>query len=630
MKDIKDYLKKEVAILCKTDEEAKKINELIAQNGGRSLYKEWQQRFKQSEEYHNGLEFGLDIPYNSYCHEGYYAKEMKYKVYPASDFLQSKHQMKEKDVKKDNFYYAEYKPGDFAIIKAERNGSLCGSGFRKEEYYKVNGWSCNENIREATKEERHHLECCIKENRFVPKEEALKSLNRFEAGRWYKVELNNKFNHFVKFKSVKNNTAYLDDLGYIADLRKWYHGTSIDLTDVTKLELLTDLSEIQKYLPSGHPDKLLKQETTTIPEYVECIKSEGSSFKKNIIYKIKNFVDNNFDIKYENQDEWYLNCPMKGDLFEFKPSTKEAYENQQLMNKHNLEERNLIGRYVKRISYDNYSSYKIVKIGEYDKIDREDGEWYYLSSFGCIEKKFIFSEFELMPIGFNPEVQEEKWIPKVGDWVVVEDNKSYSINGKLVGQISRFKSENDYWVNNGKNLSNDWRGDIELCCDGYPFRKCLPHEIPNNQPKVNDSNTQYWECKSSDTPSFTIGKIYKLNTGKTINDLGAFTDNQGFENGFGANGRNLSYFKPSTEAAYNAQNQIVKQSNTSFGYYSTYWVNKGTGYIQFDTTLQKPKTPKECYPATINIKNRTKKESLAKTVQKRTKLTILKPKSITI
>ena len=94
---------------------------------------------------------------------------------------------------------------------------------------------------------------------YSPEQETKEPNIEFIPGKWYKVELSNKFNHYIKVDSVTEDEIILDCEGYVANLNKWDKGTSINLKTVTKYELLTYLSEIQKYLPDGHPDKVTKQ-----------------------------------------------------------------------------------------------------------------------------------------------------------------------------------------------------------------------------------------------------------------------------------------------------------------------------------------------------------------------------------
>ena len=169
-----------------------------------------------------------------------------------------------KDVIAGNTYYAEYSTnlGDYAIINCDKDcnltTSLGGIQISKKEYWKSNGWSCKNNIRLATDEEKAWLQHCIKEDKFVEYEEFMKAYKpQFIVGQWYKIELSHTYNHFIKFKSFDNINGYIDNLGYIKDLNKFATGNSLILKSITKYELLTDLSEIQKFLPLDHPDKQL-------------------------------------------------------------------------------------------------------------------------------------------------------------------------------------------------------------------------------------------------------------------------------------------------------------------------------------------------------------------------------------
>lgn len=113
-------------------------------------------------------------------------------------------------------------------------------------------------LRLATDEEKAWLEHCIKEDKFVKYEEFMKVYKpQFIVGKWYKIELSHTYNHFIKFKSFDDINGYIDNLGYIKDLNKFATGNSLTLKSITKYELLTDLSEIQKFLPLDHPDKQL-------------------------------------------------------------------------------------------------------------------------------------------------------------------------------------------------------------------------------------------------------------------------------------------------------------------------------------------------------------------------------------
>ena len=83
-------------------------------------------------------------------------------------------------------YYAAHYPGELypTIIKAKKNGEFCNStGIAKrlnQDYYVLytnNSFVCKDDIRLATLEEVHWLNCCIELGHEVSFEEAMKSFN---------------------------------------------------------------------------------------------------------------------------------------------------------------------------------------------------------------------------------------------------------------------------------------------------------------------------------------------------------------------------------------------------------------------------------------------------------------------
>lgn len=95
--------------------------------------------------------------------------------------------------------------------------------------------------------------------KFVDEVEYSEKSPNLIAGRWYKVCLFNEYHHYIKIDRVDEDTVFLDRKGYIKNLVKWSEGISIDIVDITDIQLLSDLSEIQQYLPEGHPDKIEKE-----------------------------------------------------------------------------------------------------------------------------------------------------------------------------------------------------------------------------------------------------------------------------------------------------------------------------------------------------------------------------------
>ncbi len=160
----------------------------------------------------------------------------------------------------DEIYYKH----DFIFKHVETSPYKCDNtalDIKSKRLYKDNAAMNTYNKspeRLATDEEKAWLEHCIKEDKFVKYEEFMKVYKpQFIVGKWYKIELSHTYNHFIKFKSFDDINGYIDNLGYIKDLNKFATGNSLTLKSITKYELLTDLSEIQEFLPLDHPDKQL-------------------------------------------------------------------------------------------------------------------------------------------------------------------------------------------------------------------------------------------------------------------------------------------------------------------------------------------------------------------------------------
>ena len=89
---------------------------------------------------------------------------------------------------------------------------------------------------------------------------------KFEIGKWYKCE---GYNYAIKYlkKEVRNSKyaiVYSDIITYDDRYESFPEGsTGVGYVDEGTWYELTDLSEIQQYLPDGHPDKIIKQ-----PKYI--------------------------------------------------------------------------------------------------------------------------------------------------------------------------------------------------------------------------------------------------------------------------------------------------------------------------------------------------------------------------
>jgi hypothetical protein len=171
---------------------------------------------------------------------------------------------------------------------------------------------------------------------------------------------------------------------------------------------------------------------SVVPEYVECIKLPkgwGTYTKVGGIYKTNTSG-------YSNGSYRILYSEGGGQLTQgvedyFKPSTKEAYDEQEKKKTMKVEE-DLTGRYIKCLDDHGKGHYPCRK-GDYLKfVSSKDSYEYWgaylreLRSDGTENPRYHGknvhknSAFELMPVGFVPPVEksvEEKWVPKIGDIV---------------------------------------------------------------------------------------------------------------------------------------------------------------------------------------------------------------------
>jgi hypothetical protein len=140
-------------------------------------------------------------------------------------------------------------------------------------------------------EEKHWFLECEKANKFIYKEEALKSFNQpklFEVGRWYK---NLGSNHIAKAinnsRIEEGNRFYHGDWLYKG--KYFYKGDEANSWLEWKSNTCEcPLEEVQEFLPDGHPDKLTDIKVTTFKKdsYIVTLNSNGViGFPSNYCFK---------------------------------------------------------------------------------------------------------------------------------------------------------------------------------------------------------------------------------------------------------------------------------------------------------------------------------------------------------
>lgn len=229
--------------------------------------------------------------------------------------------------------------GKPAVFKSAKSGTQTYSIWIGNEVIKngsFNGENIINNLKLATPEEKKWLNVCIKQDKFIPKEE----LNRyndvtfeleidkeyeskFEVGKWYKDIIHYPF-LYVKFYEFYDkgfhSSEKITTIGHNYQLNDYW------VINTRKWQLLEDLSEIQQYLPDGHVDKI---NADVIPEYVECIEYNSKCNGK----ILKTSEPSPFGLSW---DEIAKYNRFKDSSF--KPSTKEAYDKQQERLEHLLTE----------------------------------------------------------------------------------------------------------------------------------------------------------------------------------------------------------------------------------------------------------------------------------------------------
>lgn len=139
---------------------------------------------------------------------------------------------------------------------------------------------------------------------------------------------------------------------------------------------------------------------------------------------------------------------------------------------------------------------------------------------------------------------EDKWIPKVGDWVILVKNEK--VKNEALNYSSHLITNIPYQVifSNKGRVGGEEIDLIKLkqCPHNYgipleKFRPCNPDEIPQTEVEYVEAFGHY---------TLTNGKIYPvIRTNKKWHRI---INDKGFEDGY-----NLNHVKPSTRQAYEAQ-----------------------------------------------------------------------------
>ena len=374
---------------------------------------------------------------------------------------------------------------------------------------------------------------------------------KFEVGKWYKI-----FDQwYAKFKTIHRQGTFWQYNESITSKGNYdnisHNITMSDINAGLKIELLTDLSEIQQYLPDGHPDKIKPMEinefkkgdyivivsgrknckhvvdnfiykqitksnalfaeidnfgtphrTTSVqidntldkwryatpeeiaeynklgkpydvttlnnnPEYLECIEN-SIDITLGKIYKVISSSENRFTIKDDvSTNTWSVNILQ---CKSFKPSTKEAYDRQELLEeakrrypvgtKFKLAHDSSKQSYVKHANY-FWGTSNNIYCAQHSSGNDFDNFTYN----GCIYSEGKWAEI-------ISETKSEEWKPQIDDWVVRLNFEHLGIKEGQVCQIY----EIDTLCTNQPRLKGQNVKEGSHSIDN--LRKALPNEIP--------------------------------------------------------------------------------------------------------------------------------------------------------
>lgn len=212
------------------------------------------------------------------------------------------------DVKAGNYYYAEYCDKSYAIIKPKKDGDFkntYGFNVKNAIYYSDNSWACKENIRIATEVEKAWLNYCIEKDKYIDYGDFLKEYKpTYEKGKWYKTG-----KYYAKCVKHTNNKMTCSEMIMSGDFRnadKTHYTFENDISSGYKWELVTDLKEIEPYLPKDHPDIQQKPEKF-VGRYFKALveNAECSNVIKNNYYLIEEENNTSFRFHVEKYPSLY-------------------------------------------------------------------------------------------------------------------------------------------------------------------------------------------------------------------------------------------------------------------------------------------------------------------------------------
>lgn len=221
----------------------------------------------------------------------------------------------------------EYKVGDYVIVKGYSKdydgvplkiNNINANGYCFFDKTNYHDWQLNHNF---------HLRHIVRkaEPHEIPNKQNDKT--EYIVGKWYKLP---KHNWYLKHLNMTNNKWFynerimcnLNDYDFVID----WCDNNIEFT------LLTDLSEIQQYLPNGHPDKIIAKPVETKSKYQIAAEEALKRFNDIQIgdeymtmFGIKETATKLPEISASHSDHCFIDCG-RGYLWQYNKPDKFGYK----------------------------------------------------------------------------------------------------------------------------------------------------------------------------------------------------------------------------------------------------------------------------------------------------------------
>lgn len=486
-KNINDYKNKgSFYIHCKSQEEWDKISKLL---GRTSIVS-----YKEINNNNNNVCIDINNPNSSWSLD--FVTRNNFQLLEASDFLEdSSENLKVTYMETGNYYTDE--DCFFKVTEKER-----GDGFRLSSNYYVenNRFGLDKDkLRLCNKDEITWIEACIKANKFIPKEEALKSNEKpkftFEEIKKQAIE---KFPINCKIQYLDGETNILKGHHFIFDFDKQILSANSNFykqqiynkgswaINKSKLEFVDN--EIYYCTKGGH-QYIIRAKGINGGTFNYILVSTAQ-FQKDSSLGSYNW--DSYDLASEDQKQWLINCEKLGYYISLEESKRTTVGKISYKAGNDPNNKNTLC-YIKCFKINgntlSYNDILTIKDKNYTKLNKytytfdnvRDLTLEEITHFEkCIEAG-IWVEPEISPEvkSESKENMEEKWIAKKGDWVTITDKGPSIYNwhkGKDTFKVG-YSSYNDSYDKNRYFVCEEDK-DIGNGVFNEYFRKALPHEIP--------------------------------------------------------------------------------------------------------------------------------------------------------